>query len=495
MKRFFNAGLILSLLLYTTSCGDEFLDVNVDPNNPNDAPLELVLPAAIASTAGTVGGDYAILGGIWSQYYTQNNGSNQYKDIDTYNIQNNTYEGRWQELYAGALNDYKFIKNKATTNQDWNGYLMATVMEAYTYQVLVDLYDKIPFEEALTGNENLLQPKYQEGSVVYDSLITRLNSALAKPITATANAKTASGDIIFNGDMDMWVRFANTLKLKMYLRQVYAREAVAKAGIEGLYAAGANFLTGDASLNVFSDATSRRNPLFEQDQSTALNTNQNLRAANTLFSYLQANNDPRLEGNYVPGSAGQKSMVPGTASTPTTVLVPTSLSRARISPIAPVYFISTPESYFLQAEAVLRGYGSGDVVALYNAGIDASYEQLNTVFGLSIVRPTGSYVYPATGTFEQQLEAIIMQKWVALAGTKQGIEAFFERNRTNYPATSPVAATNETYVPGQITYPEEGVTTGQAFPKRLIWPSIERTRNPNTPTQEPVTKEVWWDVH
>jgi hypothetical protein len=90
MKKIFQKGLIILILLQASACGDEFLDVNVDPNNPQDAQLELVFPAAVTSTASVVGGSYAILGGIWSQYYTQNNGSNQYKDIDNFNILSST---------------------------------------------------------------------------------------------------------------------------------------------------------------------------------------------------------------------------------------------------------------------------------------------------------------------------------------------------------------------------------------------------------------------
>jgi hypothetical protein len=283
------------------------------------------------------------------------------------------------------------------------------------------------------------------------------------------------------------------------MRQVYARPQIAEAGIKGLYAAGANFLTTDAKLAIFTDATSKRNPLFEQDQSAALNTNLNLRASGTLFSYLEANNDPRLAANYLPGTGGQKAMAQGSFETPSTQLVPTSVSRALIKATDPVYFISKAESHFLQAEAILRGFGTGSAPAMYEAGIRASFAQLGLAEPTTLI--SGAYAYPAAGNFEQRLEAIIVQKWVALAGTKQGIEAFFERNRTNYPRTSterywlPGSVTlNPAYVPGRFTYPLEGVTGG-VFAKRLIFPDTERSRNPNTPAQEPVTKEVWWDVH
>jgi len=497
MKRIFSIGLILSLMMYVSSCGDEFLDVNVDPNNPADAPAENVFPVAVISTAGVVGGNYAILGGLWSQYYTQSNTANQYKTTDAFNLQQSDYQNSWSELYSGALNDYKFTKQKASASGNWDTNFMATVMESYTYQILVDLYDQIPFEEALQGNTGNVSPTYRGGQDVYDSLIVRIDKAMAMPIStssAQVTPATKANDLLFGGDMNQWLRFANTLKLKIYLRQVYARPQVAEAGIKSLYASGAQFLQTDANVDIFSDETSRSNPLYEQDQ-RQLNSTQNLKASLTLFSYLQANNDPRLDVYYIPTTTGsaQRAMQQGEFETPTSQLSGATVSRARISPTAPVYFISEAESYFLQAEAVLRGFGTGDVAALYNAGIDASFAQTATT------RPAEAYAFPTGGSFEQKLEAIIVQKWVALAGTTQGIEAYFERNRTGFPRTSTVRALNQdrtanaNYVAGQFVYPIEGVTNN-IFAKRLLFPQTETTRNPNTPTVVPITTPIWWDV-
>ena len=70
-----------------TSCKKQ-LDINTDPNNPNLDQLtsKLVFPAGVASSIGRIGGHLAIVGGVWSQYYTQSVVSNQYKDIDSYNL-------------------------------------------------------------------------------------------------------------------------------------------------------------------------------------------------------------------------------------------------------------------------------------------------------------------------------------------------------------------------------------------------------------------------
>jgi hypothetical protein len=508
-KRIINIGMAVALTFFATSCGKDFLDVNTDPNNANVVEPELVLPAAISSSSSAIGGEYAILGGIWSQYWTQNNGSNQYKTIDAFNLRPLDFNARWQEMFAGALNDYKYVKTKATAANNWNLNLIATLMQSYSYQVLADLYDQIPFDESLKGDEDNLNPVYASGQQVYDGLITRIDEAMQKPVGG--NASAGGSDVIFGGAMNQWVRFGNTLKLKIYLRQSEARPSVAEAGVRALYSGGGNFLNVAAAQTGWQDQTNKRNPLYEMDQSPALNTNQNLKASNTLFSFLVAKNDPRLEALYWPGSAGQKGMEQGNFNASTTALVPTTVSRARITPTAPVYYFSAAEVLFLQAEAAVRGWGSGDAEILYENGVRASFAQLATEMASSFPGDTtfvninqavantlldSTYAFPASGTQAQKLEAIITQKWVALAGTYQGLEAFLERNRTDIPKTSAVPRTTSAgYIPSQFVFPIEAVTPPGKFAKRLIFPEFERTRNTNTPAQVPLTTNVWWDVN
>ena len=505
-RRILNIGMAV-VLLFASSCGKDFLDVNTDPNNPSTAPANLVLPAAVISTAATVGGDYAIIGGIWSQHWTQGNSSNQYKDTDAFSLRPVNFQNRWAELYAGALNDYKYVRQQADATGDANLNLMATVMEVYTYQVLTDLYGDIPFSEALQGSANLA-PNFDSGEEVYDGLIIRLNEALAK--ATGGSSPIGDNDIVFGGEMAQWIEFANTLKLKIYLRQSEARPGVAQAGVTSL--SGASFLATHAAVDIFTNTTGKRNPLFEQDQSPALNTNQNLRASNTLLKYLQASADPRLAVLYIPGTTGQVGMDQATFSTPSTTLPPATVSRARISPTAPVYFISEAESYFLQAEAVVRGWVTGDAEDLYEEGVRASFRQMAAVTPTFNVSPpadprpaapteaqadtllAGVYAFPSSGTQEEKIEAIITQKWVALAGTYQGIESFFERNRTGFPKTSAVARTTSTgYIPGQFIFPVEAVTAPGQFARRLLTPESELQRNPNAQVNlKPITTKIWW---
>lgn len=493
------------------SCSN-FLDVNTDPNNSPSSTPALTLPAAIASSASEIGGYYNILGGMWVQYWTQDNASNQYKDLDSYNIQQSTLQAQWAELYNGALEDYQYVRNQSKATGDWNLYLMGTVMQCYTFQMLTDLYDQIPFNEALQGASGNFSPHYLGGQQVYDSLIARIDFALAQDFSAATVTKPGNADLLFSGNIAKWKQFANTLKLKIYLRQWYARQDVASAGITKLYANGGDFLSQDAAMTQFVDQENKSNPLYEMDQ-RKLNTATNIRGSETFLDFLIVNNDPRIDKLFIPGSSGQQGLPQGDFGASTTDVNPNTISRALLKAVDPVYFLCESESYFLQSEAALRGFGGGDAEDLYKQGIGASLKRLgltttekiykthtlpvkdsvvtwNTLD--SLVSPGYPYEYPSSGSFEDQLKAIITQKWVALAGI-EGIEAFFERNRTNYPSYTDLFYDDPTYNYGDLVYPIGGVTGKGVFPKRLLFPQTERSRNPNTPAQVPATQKIWWD--
>ena len=481
---------LIALMGFLVSCEDWF-DVNTDPNNPSDATPELVLPVGMVEAGAVIGGYYNLLGGFWSQYWTQSNVANQYKYIDQYLLDATDFNTQWRDMYANALNDIRFAGDKAKVNQNNSLYLMATVMEAYCFQVMVDLYDEVPYSEALQGEKGNVTAKFDNGQAIYDDLIKRLDEVLALPLNAlTENEK--KGDFVFAGNMNSWVRFANTLKLKIYMRQMYARPEVAQAGIQKMYADGVQFLSGDAKLDIFRDEKNYDNPLYASDR-RGLNVGTNLRASSTLFRYLDLNADPRFGFVIDKAPNGSKGVslpqggynLPNSGST-----AATTIALAKLKPTDPVYFISAAESYFLQAEAVAKGWGTGNDASLYASGVNAAFAR----YGLdatSFVAPGGAYAYPSAGTFEQKQEAIIMQKWVSMAVT-QGIESFFETNRTGYPRVSSIPATSAEYPGGQLTYSIEGTTSGK-FPKRLIFPKLERDSNPNVPAEKGVTEPVWWD--
>jgi len=474
---------LLMLLLTAISC-KRTLDINQDPNNPSlsQGTPRLVFPAAVMATAGKVGGDLAIVGGIWGEYITQSAQANQYKYIDAYDVKSTDLNAIYTGLFAGGLKNYQYVIDKSREASDWNFFLMGTVMKAYTTEVLVDLYDKIPYSQALQGSSNL-NPTFDDGYSIYVDLLKTLDSALAKDFSASTNSAPGTSDLVFGGNMARWKQFAYTLELKMYLRMINAKPTEAQTGVQKLYNEGATFLTTDAGVFGFTDAPGQDNPLYEQNI-RQLNTSSNLRASRTFVSWLRANGDTRIVsyfGSTTPNSIHQGDYL-GSDATYATAAVFVQ------KPTDPVIFISAAESYFLQAEARERYFGGAGAKALYDAGVLAAFSAVGQN-GTAFVN--GVYAYP-TGTLEQKIEAISTQKWASFPYGVHFIEGFFEKQRTGYPRTSAVYSTDASYVPGQFVVSKNSVLPSGQLPRRFAFPDVEVSRNKNTPTLVPITTPVWW---
>jgi hypothetical protein len=478
MKKYF----LLFIMIVLVSCSKSFLDINDSPNNPATSTPKLVLPSGIASSAYVMGGWYQLLGGLWAQHWAQSTGASQWTNWEDYSLQSDQYDTRqFGELYSGVLSDMEWLRNDARKNKDWTYYLVATCIQSYTYQVLVDLYDKIPFTEALKGTENFT-PKWDDGSLVYDSLIARLDYAINKDFTVkSANNPLATSsvigaeDLVFQGNIPSWIQFANTLKLKLFLRQVYARPEITAAGVQSLLALN-DFLLKDAKMTAFANEQDKRNPIYETGVDRLAG---NIVANATLLNTLKNAGDPRLTKIFLPASKSGLMVGLQTGHYKTDAAIYANiqdLSTPNLGPLDPVYFFSEAECNFLLAEANLRYGTDANAQAYYVSGIQASMRKFGATDNPALYAPAGTYAYPALG-FEAKLAAIITQKWIALANS-ESLEAFFDQNRTGYPNFLTISPTN---------------VTGGKFPRRLIYPDSERKSNPNTPEQVPIYTPVWWD--
>ena len=449
------------------------------------------------SVGTVVGYYYNLVGGFWSQYWSQSNAANQYKYIDQYQIQDNSSSNlwAWREMYANGLSDLQYVINTTQAKENWSIYLMATVMQAYGWQVMVDFMDKVPYIEAFQGDASTpnFSPKYDNGQDIYEHLFVRIDTAMSQPFNTLSDAEE-KGDLMYKGDINNWIKFLNTLKLKMYMRMMYANPSAAQAGVEKLYADGAEFIsdvTDEAKLDVFIDQENKDNPLYGNNN-RKLNVATNLRISATLFRYLEQNDDPRLAGYAGAGTRCHRvvSIFPRHSW-----LRPPLLFLIFTQPIRFILFQPSNPS-FSRLKQLPRGWGTGDAKALYDEAITLSFDRYGEDAS-SFLAPGGAYEYPATGTFEDQQKAIMMAKWAALAGT-EGLEMFFETNRTHYPGISAVpswegGAYNPDYVGGLLTYSLEGVTSGE-FPKGFVYPQQEVNLNTNFPGQRTVTTKVWWDT-
>ncbi|MBG6234937.1 hypothetical protein IWX76_001505 [Pedobacter sp. CAN_A7] len=477
--------LLLLLVIGTVGLAGckKFLDINESPNNPVSATPSLLLPTVQAAIGQLVGNNFQIYGNLWAQYWTQSPTSSQYRSLEQYSVTNTAFDTHWLITYRNALQNAQLIIDHSQPNSEHiKG--MANILKAYTYQLATDAWGDIPLSEALKGSQ-FASPRYESQQVVYDSIFNYIDLGLAL-LNAQNATDPGEQDLLFGGDVDQWRAFANTLKLRAYLRLSQADPAKAQAGIAALYAANPVFLLDDAQIN-YTTTGGNDNPLYSE--MVGLGYTQNLVASATAVRQFNRNNDPRVlqvydpvENNNVPEDT--IAYIPqGSYRLNTTKRV--SPPSARVagnaadpnSAVAPVKFISAAESHFLQAEAGARGWsGAADVRSHFEEGIRASFG----AFGI----PDLAAAYISTAPDAQltsgadAIRLIITQKYYAMCGY-QGFEAWTEWRRTGYPNFL-VESAASTLGAGRM-------------PLRFLYPNTEITTNQNFPGSVLIYEPVWWD--
>jgi hypothetical protein len=106
------------LALSIQSC-DSFFDVNKNPNQPVDAPYYMIYPRAVLGTASVTGGQYAILGSLWSEHFTQSHVAQQYWLWVCNSITPGLLGSSFDQLYINAIKNYELVKSKAEAVENW----------------------------------------------------------------------------------------------------------------------------------------------------------------------------------------------------------------------------------------------------------------------------------------------------------------------------------------------------------------------------------------
>ncbi len=500
-------GIIACTTVLTfTSCTKEFFDINKSPNSPVELQLSEILPTAELAMGQAVGNDLKIAGGFWSQYWAQNFNSSQYKTFDVYNVAADAQRGAWLLLYTDALSDLNYIIKKGGEEANTNYVAIATILKAYNFQILTDAFGDIPFSEAGKGDEGIYSPKYDSQKDVYNGIIAMLKTGISK-IDEASDLHPGNDDLIYHGDMHLWRKFANTTLLRVYMRLTNVDVAKAQAGIEELEAQNAEFLdygaAGSETAKIDYTATGgNTNPLYSSY--VALGRTRNLVASATAIKAFNKLSDTRLTKFYTPASGTTYVGIPngylGADNTGGFPTAPTALSYTGsitgVNPLdatssaAPVVFMSDFESYFLQAEAVERGWLSGDAKQLYEDGIAISYLALG--LPISATSPYATYIkrpeveYSLQVNKADKFQAIYFQKWYAMCGT-QNFEAWTEGRRTGYIEENMGAtlADNKFFT--------RSLTAGaNPLPQRALYPNTEITANANFPGQKLLSAKVWW---
>ncbi len=513
MKKHISIAFI-ALAAIISSCSKNYLDLRDNPNVPSVVTPNLLLSSSLKVSADIINGTYIDAAsapstafnpqrnlyaqyGCWVGFWSWGPTWQPNLNLETYTFTTADYNV-WTGLYSNLSNYNALINLNAGTNYT----AIAKIMTAYDFEQLVDNYGNVPYTQAFKGTGNL-SPAYDDGSAIYDDLVKQLDAAITsiKP-ASTTDANPGTSDIVFGGDMTKWIKFGNTLKLRLAIRQwnkLPAKQAALKTSITATTALG--FIDGSfhAAANpgyTNSDANfGQQSPFWlnygSAQSGKAQDANTQYVANKYAVSFYKSTNDPRDSLFYA-------SIANPTGPRPVTGIPFGQIGTSPVSQIGPgllksptmdAIIMSSAEALFLQAEAVNYGLIPGSSATFYNQGIAASFLEAGVpdlpvgarAAAVATYLAQQSVAYPSASSPDIQLQAIITQKWAALNGYGN-FEAYNEYRRTGYPLNIPLSIT-----PGSIA-PNN--------PTRILYPDIEFSTNATNVGLQPVvnkfTSKIFW---
>ncbi|MGB3617780.1 MAG: SusD/RagB family nutrient-binding outer membrane lipoprotein, partial [Catalinimonas sp.] len=286
-----------------------------------------------------------------------------------------------------------------------------------------------------------------------DGLIADIDLALSIMDDAPDAASLDEQDIIFGGDLDLWRRFANTLKWRIYMRQSNARADVAQVGIAGLVGQPLIDGPGDEPLVAFLD---ERQDLYNPQAQQEFQRPDDYGISAQMVALLESYDDPRLAVYARPAETNLNdgdTVYVGNRNGRQLEQAEDDEDFSRIGAKfvefdAPAYLMTYYERLFLEAEAAARGWITSDAQALYEAAVTASFEH----HGLEV----GDYLAADGPAAYDGLTSIALQKYIALYS--RGTEAYCEWRRTGVPTLEVADRANIPSIPLRLPYPqsEEG---------------------------------------
>ncbi|TDX00291.1 RagB/SusD family nutrient uptake outer membrane protein [Dinghuibacter silviterrae] len=523
------AAFYLSVL---TGCTKNFASMNTNPNGLTDSMLQLdhaglgaffpvieknVIPVAANTGDGSVyqvavnlnadlfsgymGTPTAFGGGQNNSTYALNSGW----DNAPFNVGYNTVMPNWYQIRLRA----------AASNPDF--YAVANILKVAAMHRITDVYGPLPYTGYGGGGYSV---PYNGQDVIYNAFFSELDSAittLSAYVAANPGATPlANYDLVFGGKYVEWIKFANSLKLRLAMRIVYANPTLAQQEAEAAVNNTYGVMTANTD-NAFvgsANGITIYNPVWVIDYNYG-----DIRAGAVLGSFLNGYGDPRLPaimtasttypGQYI----GIRSGISILTSADRTARE--GFSSMNLNQNSPIQWMTAAEVDFLRAEGALRGWNMGGTAqSFYEGGIQLSFSYYGVGSAASYITNTTSTAAPYTDpvdatnneaagspdlstitiawnsgdTFEHNLERIITQKWLAVF--PNGEEAWAEFRRTGYPKVWPVL----------INY-SQGTISTQIQIRRLPFPQVEY-QNDNAAVTAAVSllsgpdnggTKLWWD--
>ncbi|WP_316803900.1 SusD/RagB family nutrient-binding outer membrane lipoprotein [Pedobacter nototheniae] len=486
MKKIYSL-LILSLLI--SACAKNKGDYNIDVKQPSVVPAATLFSAALKSYADVLTSPSVNVNVF--RFYVQQWTTTEYLDEPRYNLLARPIpQAFWQAVYRDVLMDLK--ESKKILNADpllaagikTNQTAQIEIMEVMAWSSLVNTFGNVPYTDALDINN--VQPKYDDAKTIYNDLLVRLDAALAKLNPSFTGFESA--DLLYKeGGVSKWLKFGNSLKLRLGLILADLDAAKAKTIVE---AAAANVFTSndDNARFRYLNSTPNNNPVSEAIN-PARTQRKDYLGSRAFIDKLNALNDPRrsaffttVNGSYIGGFYGFSNSSANYSN------ISSKISALDFEAL----LLDYTEVEFALAEASARGFNvNGSPAEHYNKAVRASI----LYWGASdadattyLARPDVAYATAGSN----YKEVIGIQKWIAF--NNRGYDAWVEWKRLGFPVLIPPSPDNAP--PGQ------SAPAGLQIPVRLIYPLNEQTLNGANRSAaaaaiggDVVTTKIFWDVN
>ena len=401
-------------------------------------------------------------------------------------------QATWQRYYRSVIrNTYDVIattKDPARTNL----VNMAKILQSYAFLVLTDTYGDIPYTEAGKGyTDQKVYPKYDKQQAIYAGIIKDISDAVAA-LDASKTRETA--DVLFGGDVAKWKKFGNSLLLRIGMRLSKVDATQAQSLVSKALAGGVITTNADNVL-ILHDAN-YLNSIGQLLNATEAN---NFYLAAPFVDYLKKTNDPRLRSiavRYVGATSGtQQTPAKAVIDPAVQIGMPFGYDNSSISgPVktlglasfydfsqadrtrmnkttARAYLVTASQTNLLLAEAVTRGWVTGNAKDYYEAGVKAHMAQVSEMDANSVVSSAAVDAYLAANPFNSTtaLEQINTQYWISCF--LNGPEAFANFRRTGFPKLSanpfPGKAIKGDFI-NRLTYPNSEISVNSVNVKAAI---------------------------
>lgn len=441
----------IALSLFSCQTDEQYEDYNRDPKNPTDVASNFLFTNAIASM-----GDQMASANVntnifrfISQYWT----ATTYFDEPNYNIRRRTIpQNQWSEIYRDVILDIQNAKEIASANEELsNSELQARlgqleVMEVYAWEIMVDTFGDVPYTEALNAKEFTL-PKYDDARTIYENLIARL---LVVSDQLNAGQGFTSADILYEGDMAKWNKFANSLLLRLGIMISDSNPELSQQAVEAAAKGGVFVSNDDSALLQYQSSTPNTNPLW-------VDLVQSGRAdyvvANTIVDYMNDLNDPRRPFYFDSNLDAYKGGIYGKESNAYSSF--THVGEPFLDPTHPGILLDYAEVEFNLAAAAKLGYNvTGDAELHYTAGVTASI-----LYWGGSDEDIASYLSQDEVSYDGSNDQLATQFWIAMYDNAfQGWNVW---RKFNGPKLN-VAQQSQSPIPLRYTYPTNEQTLNEA---------------------------------